>query len=306
MTKRLAICLPVALASTILLAGCGGGSMQQVSDLRAAGPNAVISDYEAGKLHFGEGRIGLALKSFHEAKRQDPTSVPTLNALAASYDRIQRFDLAQVYYDKALAIEPQSAQTLNNIGYSMLLRGDRTGALAYFDKAKTIDPLNMVVAANMARLAPANMARLAPAAVAGQETDRLTVLASSVPDQRRPRAWIERKSERVQYLVTMPDISVVAQAERDGVEPNLIAYSPVRAVEAEDAEIGDRSPATSPAARVAAASGDDKAEDQTGPTAFPASMLRYLISLMGIDFGRPGTEPPANDVAATAIGKEPA
>lgn len=292
MTKRLAICLPVALASTILLAGCGGGSMPEISGMRAISPNAEVSDYQAGKLHFGEGRFGLALKSFHAAKRQDPTSVPTLNALAASYDSIQRFDLAQVYYDKALAIEPRSAQTLNNIGYSMLLRGDRTEALAYFDKAKTIDPLNMVVAANLARLAPA--------AVAAQETDRLTVRVSSVAD--RPRAWIERKSERVQYLVTTPDISVVAQAERDGVEPRLIAYSPVRAVAAETAEIGDRS--TSPPVRVAAASGDDKAEDQTGPTAFPASMLRYLISLMGIDFGQP--DPPANDVAATAIGKEPA
>ena len=296
MTKRLANCLPVALASTILLAGCGGGSILDISDVRAVAPNAEVSDYQAGKLHFGEGRIGLALKSFREAMRQDPTSVPTLNALAASYDRIQRFDLAQLYYDKALAIEPRSVQTLNNIGYSMSLRGDRTEALAYFDKAKTIDPQNMVVAANMARLAPA--------VVAGHETDRLTVLASSVAEQRRPRAWIERKSERVQYLVTSPDISVVAQAERDGVEPNLIAYSPVRAVEAEAAQIGDRS--TSPAARVAAASGDDKAEDQTGPTAFPVSMLRYLIALMGIDFGQPGAEPPAADVA-TAIGsKEPA
>ena len=57
---------------------------------------------------------------------------------------------------------------------------------------------------------------------------------------------------------------------------------------------------------MAAASGDDKAEDQTGPTAFPVSMLRYLIALMGIDFGQPGAEPPAADVA-TAIGsKEPA
>ncbi len=298
MTKRLAICVPVALASTILLVGCGGGSMRDISDARAVAPNAEVSDYQAGKLHFGEGRIGLALKSFREAMRLDPTSVATLNALAASYDRIQRFDLAQVYYDKALAIEPQSAQTLNNIGYSMLLRGDRTEALAYFDKAKTVDPLNMVVAGNMARLAPA--------AVAGQETDRLTVLASSEADQ--PRAWIERKSERIQYLVTTPDISVVAQAERDGVEPSLIAYSPVRAVAAEEAYTGEGSSATSPApaARVAAAAGDDKAEEPTGPTAFPVSMLRYLIALMGIDFGQPGTEPPADDVAATAIGKEPA
>ena len=294
MTKKLAARFPVALASAILLAGCGGGSMQEFSDARAIAPNAGVSDYEVGKLHFAEGRIGLALKSFRQAMREDPASVPTLNALAASYDRIQRFDLAQFYYDKALTIEPQSAQTLNNIGYSMLLRGDRTEALAYFDKANSIDPRNMVVAANLARLAPA--------AVADPETDRSTVLASSVVDQRRPRAWIERKSEKVQYLVTTPDISVLAQAERDGVEPNLIAYSPVRAVEAEDAEIGDRS--TSPAARVAAASGDDKAQAQTGPTAFPASMLRYLISLMGIDFGQP--DPPANDVAATAIGKEPA
>ncbi len=300
MTKRLAICLPVALASTILLAGCGGGSMLDVSDVRATAPNAAVSEYQAGKLHFGEGRIGLALKSFREAMRQDPTSVPTLNALAASYDRIQRFDLAQFYYDKALTIEPQSAQTLNNIGYSMLLRGDRTEALAYFDKANSIDPRNMVVAANLARLAPA--------AAADPETDQLTVLESSVVDQRLPRAWIERKSEKVQYLVTSPDISVVAQAERDGVEPRLIAYSPVRTVEAEIAQLEDRS--TSPTARVAAAAGgDDKAEAQTGPTAFPASMLRYLISLMGIEFGQPGTEPPAADVAAdvaaTAIGKEP-
>lgn len=297
MTNRFTLWLPVALVSATALAGCSGGSLPEMADARAVAPNNGASDYEVGKMHFAEARMGLAIKSFRQAMHDDPQSVRTLNALAASYDRIQRFDLAQTYYDRALAIEPQSAQTLNNIGYSMLLRGDRAEALAYFEKAKSIDPQNTVVAANLSRLAP-------DIAAAGPARPLRVASRPANPGDDRPRAWIERKNEKVQYLVTTPELSVIEQARRDDVAPNLIAYSPLRPAEPKPAATVDRSPTKAPAA-----GGRDDTADGPGvapPTAFPKTLLRYLIALMGIDFGQPDAGQPMGDVAASATEKGPA
>src|SRR3546814_2229904 len=59
-----------------------------------------------------------------------------LNGLAAAYDRLRRFDLAERYYRQALAIEPAASHTLNNYAYSHLLRGDHATASRYLEQAR--------------------------------------------------------------------------------------------------------------------------------------------------------------------------
>ena len=51
--------------------------------------------------------------------------------LAASYDRLKRFDLADRAYGQATKLIGDTPELLNNKGYSLLLRGD-------YARAKTV------------------------------------------------------------------------------------------------------------------------------------------------------------------------
>src|SRR4029079_16673425 len=76
-----------------------------------------------GKRAFINGNLGLAITHYQTALDRAPDSIEALNGLAASYDRLGRFDVAQRYYDRALVLDRRASQTLNNVGYSYLLQG---------------------------------------------------------------------------------------------------------------------------------------------------------------------------------------
>lgn len=91
--------------------------------------------YDIGKAHLATGRLGLAATSLQAARAANPGSLEILNALAATYDRLGRFDLADRYYGEALALDGRDARTLNNFGYSQLLRGQPKRAESLFAMA---------------------------------------------------------------------------------------------------------------------------------------------------------------------------
>jgi Flp pilus assembly protein TadD len=72
--------------------------------------------------------------------------------LAASYDRLRRFDLADRAYAQAISILGPTAEILNNQGYSYMLRGDYKTARAKLLAAQRKDPRNKYVANNLALL----------------------------------------------------------------------------------------------------------------------------------------------------------
>lgn len=112
--------------------------------------------YALGKKQFADGLYGMALKSFRVALVREPRSLDRLNAVAATYDKLGRFDLAERYYAQALGVEPNSVQTLNNIGYSFLMQKDYVSARYYLDQAakeaRTEDKYIGVVGANLVSL----------------------------------------------------------------------------------------------------------------------------------------------------------
>jgi Flp pilus assembly protein TadD len=69
--------------------------------------------------------------------------------LAASYDRLARFDLAERSYERAARLGGRSPEYLNNLGYHYLLRGDRKRARALFNEALALDPNNAVLQGNL-------------------------------------------------------------------------------------------------------------------------------------------------------------
>jgi len=106
-------------------------------------------DLQLGKKYFRSGNFGLAEKSFRTAVEKHPRDAESWVGLAASYDRLHRFDLADRAYAEAIRIVGPTAEILNNQGFSYMLRGDYTRAHKKLEEAQARDPGNPYVQANM-------------------------------------------------------------------------------------------------------------------------------------------------------------
>lgn len=126
-------------------------------DLTAATPPGLtgsrpVDPVSVGKRHFREGQFGLAEEAFRKAVELGPRDAEAWVGLAASYDRLRRFDLADRAYAQAIRLVGQTAVILNNQGYSYMLRGDLKKARAKLAAALAKDPGNPTIAANLAAL----------------------------------------------------------------------------------------------------------------------------------------------------------
>src|SRR5262249_55276967 len=81
-------------------------------------------DDQLGKKYFRSNNFGLAERSFRLAVEKHPDDAGAWVALAASYDRLRRFDLADRAYAQAIRLIGPTAQILNDQGFSYMLRGD--------------------------------------------------------------------------------------------------------------------------------------------------------------------------------------
>lgn len=107
-------------------------------------------DLKLGKEHFRNANYGLAEKHFRAAVEQSQDSLEALIGLAAAYDQLGRFDLADRAYAEAQRIGGQTAAFLNNRGYSHYLRRDFKRARADFEAALRRDPQNAMARRNLA------------------------------------------------------------------------------------------------------------------------------------------------------------
>ena len=105
-----------------------------------------------GMQRFYEGNFGLAQQYFQDAVEKAPKDATAWVGLAASYDRLGRFDLADRSYASAVRLVGQTPAILNDEGYSYMLRGQLTKARAKFDAALRRDPGNATTINNLAML----------------------------------------------------------------------------------------------------------------------------------------------------------
>jgi len=105
-----------------------------------------------GMQRFYEGNFGLAEQYFQNAVEKTPKDATAWVGLAASYDRLGRFDLADHSYAAAAKLVGNTPSILNNEGYSYMLRGDLRKARAKFDAALRLEPGNATAINNLALL----------------------------------------------------------------------------------------------------------------------------------------------------------
>jgi Flp pilus assembly protein TadD len=99
--------------------------------------------------HFNRGSYGLAERYFRDAVEKAPRDVTAWVGLAASYDRLARFDLADRAYASAIRLAGETTEILNNLGYSYMLRGDLVAARKKFLKAYEREPDNPMIVNNL-------------------------------------------------------------------------------------------------------------------------------------------------------------
>ena len=145
----------IALAVICMaLAGCQPSAENRLlseSGLTMEDPKYYPSDdyVRMGKVYFRNGDYGEAELKFRKAVEVTPKDAEAWLGLAASYDQLRRFDLADKAYERTLQLASNNAITLNNAGYSLLMRGDIAGARRMLLRAHDLDPDNPYINNNL-------------------------------------------------------------------------------------------------------------------------------------------------------------
>jgi len=124
-------------------------TMQNAGDIKYYPSDEPL---KLGLEYFKKGSYGIAQRYFRDAVEKAPEDAEAWIGLAASYDRLRRFDLADQAYATAIKLTGETVQILNDRGYSYLLRGDLSKARAKFLRAYQLDPTNPTVINNIALL----------------------------------------------------------------------------------------------------------------------------------------------------------
>lgn len=118
-------------------------------------------DLSIGKKYFRQGSNGLAERHFRKAVETHPRDAESWIGLAASYDRLHKFDLADRAYDSVIKIIGPTPEVLNNRGVSYMLRGDYRRARDALSGAQAKNPNSPYIANNLKLLAVSEAKRKA-------------------------------------------------------------------------------------------------------------------------------------------------
>lgn len=231
--------------------------------------------YALGKYYYFQDRLDKAGAAFEDALRLDPSNIDAMNGLASVYDRLGKFDVAEKIYRAALKIQPDAAYVWANLGYSLILRGDKTAAVYPLQQAVRIDPANTVarnylaslgVEAKVAQVGAAyGVAKPAPAQAAPAETAAPSSAPANAPasgmaaEMKPAVAAVQPPVLQADESVRRGNVTVAENAAQatgsitplmnsKGVDPSRVTMVaprsiPAKADTAEDEAVGVRVPA---------------------------------------------------------------
>ena len=149
---------PADPATTSSIAGAPAAPEATVVEFPSPAYNAASAnvlgknpydDLSLGKKYFGTANFGLAEKHFRRAVELHPRDAEAWVGLAASYDRLKRFELADRAYSQAARIVGETPEIMNNRGFSYMLRGDYRRARRTLEAAQAKAPDNPYIQNNL-------------------------------------------------------------------------------------------------------------------------------------------------------------
>jgi Flp pilus assembly protein TadD len=136
-----------------LLAGCSsmpaGLSLAHSPEPPIFGSLPGEKPLELGKRYYSKGEFGLAEEAFRKAVELDKNDPEAWLGLAASYDRLRRFDQARRAYDVLFRLVGRTPTVLNNLGYHYILEGNYAKARETLLEAQHSDPTNQFIRNNI-------------------------------------------------------------------------------------------------------------------------------------------------------------
>lgn len=115
-----------------------------------SGPEKVWID--KAKENYRKGEYGLAERYFRQAVEEQHNNVEAWLGLAASYDRLKRFDEADRAYKIVTKMAGNTPAVLNNLGYHYMLKGEFDSAEHALRAAQEQDPTNPYIQNNLVLL----------------------------------------------------------------------------------------------------------------------------------------------------------
>lgn len=120
-----------------------------ITDTSSFGTAPELVWIEKAKENYKNGNYGLSERYYRRAIEERHNNAEAWLGLAASYDRLKRFDLAERAYDQLIQIAGHTPTVLNNLAYHHMLRGDFKTARLTLMKASEKDPGNRYVKRNL-------------------------------------------------------------------------------------------------------------------------------------------------------------
>lgn len=154
--------LVAMIGITVVAAGCQNVANPEGPAFGTSAGSAVVTGaadnvpwsqlIAEGKAYYEGGAYGNAQAAYQKAVELNPHSPEAWLGLAASYDRLRRFDQSRFAYGRLKTLLGPTAAYYNNVGFSNLLQGELVAAYQNFQKALQQEPDNVVAQNNMQML----------------------------------------------------------------------------------------------------------------------------------------------------------
>jgi len=194
-----------ALVMFGLLNGCA--TAPGLSGIRPVGGVAVgQTSVAAGNALVARGQYGLAVAAYRRVLRLDPVNSQAMEGLAITYELLGRADLADRYYQEALALAPRNPRIYQN--FAAFLRVQKRHA----DADQLMADMRIALPDTPVEAAQAPVAPTAP-----------EVAAMATPPE--PDVRLIKQSDRATLVVTMPQppaakpLAAPAPAVTNGLRP---------------------------------------------------------------------------------------
>jgi tetratricopeptide (TPR) repeat protein len=178
-----------------------------------------------GRRQLAEGQTGLAIEYFQRAMASGEPIAPAVNGLGVAYARLDRFDLAQRYFQQAIASDPVNPQYADNLARLM-----RSPALAMRHEGDIAKEALQAAATVQTEAKSARAASAAPAIGQLQRVSRGEVRITSAPPQAAPAAPGQAKVDsRFRPLVRVSIAEPLAPLPQSSIRVVLPESKPAKA-----------------------------------------------------------------------------
>ena len=138
------------------------------TELPESKQSVPASATDTGRSQLADGQVGLAVESFQRALASGEPIAPAANGMGVAYARLGRFDLAQRFFEQAMATDPSEARYADNLARLLrsplfALRHDRD--IAERELRKAPSPVVPALAQAAAQPPAGNLQRISRAEV---------------------------------------------------------------------------------------------------------------------------------------------